>query len=218
MSGIWGALAALGAVLVAIVVNGAPGAVNAATVSFAVQASGANEVPAVSSGGAANAQFHFDDETNELRYSVAIVGLSASEVTAAHIHRGAAGENGPIAYPLAEEGFVQIAGSVTLSDEDVALLMAGELYLNVHSEDFPGGFARGQLILPEVAASDDSEEAGPTAEPEGTEEVAGTSDVTPPSTGDAGLAESGGTGWVAAAVLLTLIGGGSTALLVRSRA
>jgi hypothetical protein len=68
-------------------------------------------------------------------------------VTAAHIHRGAVGVNGPIVHFLSATGFTQVSGSITLSEADVADLRAGLFYANVHSVTHPGGFARGQMYL-----------------------------------------------------------------------
>ncbi len=64
--------------------------------------------------------------------------------TAAHIHRGAVGENGPVVFGLSAEA----EGSKTWfpTPDDVSDLVAGRLYVNVHTEAFPGGFARGQII------------------------------------------------------------------------
>lgn len=229
MKAILGALAVASAAI-AVALGSAPA--NAAVVSFVVQAAGANHVPVVSSGGAANAQFYFDDETNELTYSVGIVGVASDEVTGAQIQRGMSGEEGPVAYTLADEGFTQITGSLELSDEDVDALMAGGLYLNVLSVDFPEGFARGQL-LPEATTSDEADESmtgsqtvdpadadatADEADDEVAEDVSGAAEVSPPNTGDAGLADSRGSGLTPAVLLLSVIGVASTGLLVRSRA
>jgi hypothetical protein len=220
MKAIVGAIAVLGVVMTGIALSGSPDVAKAATISFSVQAAGANEVPAVSSGGAANAQFTFDTETNVLTYILSVTGVPESEVTAAHIHRGEVGENGDVAYPLAEEGFTQTTGTVTLSDDDVELLFSGGLYVNVHSEDFPEGFARGQMILPEGAAPDeDDEDEDAEGTPGASPTATGTSPVTPPNTGDGGL--SGGSGMsllLPAALLVALLGIGSGAVLIRSRA
>ena len=226
MKAIIGVIAVLGIALAGAVLTGAPQVAKAATISFAVQASGANEVPAVTSGGAASGQFTFDDETNELTYVVAVRGINQDQVTAAHIHRGAAGEAGPVAYTLSEVGFLQVAGTVMLSDEDADLLMAGGLYLNVHSIDNPDGFARGQLAAPEATTSDDADDEAdetdgtPEATPEAgaTEEVEASTDISPPSTGDAGLATGGGTDLWIVVVLVAMLGLGSGAWLIRSRA
>ena len=160
--------------------------VQAAPVAFEVQATGAQEVTPVDNPGSAFARFTFDEDTQELTFAVTVSGLSPNLVTASHIHRGAAGVNGPVVHFISDKGFTQAAGTIELSDEDVAVLMAGDFYLNVHSAEHPGGFARGQLIMPAAIA--------------------------PPSTGDAGLLGSGRGGSsylalvIAAATILSAAG------------
>ena len=116
-------------------------------------------------------------------FAVTVSGLSPNLVTAAHIHRGAPDVNGPVVHFISDKGFTQVAGTLELSDEDVADLKTENFYLNVHSVEHPGGFARGQLILPTA--------------------------IMPPSTGDAGLLESssGGSSYlvlvIAAATILS---------------
>jgi hypothetical protein len=154
--------------------------VNAAQFVMEVQAVGAEENPAVTnSTGRAFGRFVFDEDTRRLTFDVTVSGLSPNLVTAAHIHRGARGVNGPIIHFISATGFVQASGVIQLSEGDVADLRAGNLYLNVHSVEHPGGFARGQLLLP----------AQPTPAP--TTAPTGGGTVRPPSTGDAGLLDSG---------------------------
>jgi hypothetical protein len=120
----------------------------------------AQENPPVPAGsGAGNAEFFFDDAPNErlLQYFVTVTGIEAEDVTAAHIHRGLAGQNGPVIYPIqdptgATSGITYFAGSVKLTEADVNDLRGGNLYVNVHSKVYPGGFARAQMYLPGRAA------------------------------------------------------------------
>jgi len=161
-----GALLAAGLVLgISGVLSSATG-VEAAAVTFEVEMLGANEVPAASSPGSGFARFTFNDQTRELKYAVWLRGLSSNQVTASHIHRAPAGTAGPPVYTLAAAPFDSIDGSITLTEADVADLRAGNLYVNIHSTSNPSGFARGQLKLP----------SAPT--------------ISPPSTGDGGLAAS----------------------------
>jgi methionine-rich copper-binding protein CopC len=146
----------------------APPAKLTTPVTFDVHLAGANEVPPVSSPLSALARFVFNPQTNTLHYDITVSGVSPNLVTAAHIHRAPAGTNGPGAFPIADSGFTQISGEVTLKDADVTDLLAGNFYVNVHSVAFPGGAARGQLIVPSVPAV-------PAAP------------IKPPATGDGGL-------------------------------
>jgi chitodextrinase len=76
--------------------------------------------------------------------------------TAAHVHRGRAGENGPVvigftADPLLTDGVIvgSVATSAALAGEILADPTA--FYVNVHNADFPAGAVRGQLGSTETA-------------------------------------------------------------------
>jgi hypothetical protein len=126
--------------------------VQAAPVVVELNLVGAQEVPPVVGPGSAFARLTFDDATKKLDFTMTISGITAEEVTAAHIHRGAQGVNGPIIHNLSTVGFTTIGGSVILSDADIADLKAGNLYVNAHSKTNPGGFARAQIHLTPDAA------------------------------------------------------------------
>jgi len=67
--------------------------------------------------------------------------------TAAHIHEGAAGANGPVILPLnriSENAFVAPANA-KLTEAQYAAYKAGNLYVNVHSAKFPNGEVRAQI-------------------------------------------------------------------------
>ncbi len=117
---------------------------------FSTDLSGANEVPANESAASGTATFTYNVKTMALSYEVSIADID--NVTASHIHNGPAGVNGPVLHLLfsAANGGVfgpgnPISGTVTLSEEEQALLMDEGLYVNVHSTDFPGGELRGQI-------------------------------------------------------------------------
>ena len=183
--------------------GGGASPVHAVPVSFDVNATGAAENPPVTGPGSAFGRFTFDKDTKQLTYFVRVNGLSSNQVTAAHIHRGAVGVNGPIVYPLATEAFAQVSGTITLTDADIADLEAGRFYLNVHSVDNPGGFARGQMILPGAAPAP---AVTATATPGA---------VTPPSTGDAGLAAPSSGSLLALAGIALATGAGALVLARR---
>lgn len=116
---------------------------------YTVALNGSNEVPPVASPGVATATLTFDDVTRQLSYIFSTSGVSATSVNRAHIHRGAPGVNGPIIYTLQEGAPIgTISGVVTIAESDLPDYYAGNLYLNVHSIDFPAGFARGQIVDP----------------------------------------------------------------------
>jgi hypothetical protein len=70
--------------------------------------------------------------------------------TAAHIHKGAAGVNGPVVVPFTPPATGDPGASSGCVSADPALLRdiqqhPSEYYVNVHTVAFPGGAARGQL-------------------------------------------------------------------------
>ena len=153
--GRWLPLVALLSALVAIGGWGASTAstTEAAVTSFSVNLTGANEVPPVSDGGSATASFQFDDQTGQLSYTLTISGVAPQDVTGAHIHLGGEGVNGPVLHPLTvSKSNSTTTGTVTLSLEEINDLKLGVLYVNVHSVENPGGFARAQIVISSDAA------------------------------------------------------------------
>jgi hypothetical protein len=67
--------------------------------------------------------------------------------TAAHIHLGAPGQNGPVIITLQKSGDNAwvIPGNTELSSAQLDALRAGNLYVNVHSAAHPNGEIRAQL-------------------------------------------------------------------------
>jgi hypothetical protein len=174
------AIAALA--LVSLASLGAVGTRDAHAATWTIEgfATGAEEVPAVNTPGRAFVRFVFNDVTNTLTYAVTQSGFSADQVTAAHIHRGARGVNGPVVHNLSLVGFVQVAGTINLSAADVADLRAGNYYFNIHSSANPGGYARMQLMLPAAAM-------GPTPGGAITRPAGPAMPVSPPRTGSGGF-------------------------------
>jgi CHRD domain len=82
------------------------------------------------------------------------VGITVANIAtpmAAHIHKGRKFENGPVVVPLphpssgdpgASSGCVPVTDAALLADIQAH---PKAYYVNVHTEDFPGGAVRGQL-------------------------------------------------------------------------
>ncbi len=125
--------------------------VHAAPVSFSVPLSGAAQVPPVSTSGTGTADLTYDPTTRVLTWSVTFSGLS-SAATMAHFHGpAAAGKNAGVQIWISKKGAAPtspITGNATLTPAQATMLMDDDLYVNVHSQDHPGGEIRGQVIPP----------------------------------------------------------------------
>jgi len=107
-----------------------------------VNLSGANEVPPVTTAASGGGTITVGDD-GSVSGSVSTTGVAG---TAAHIHEGAAGKNGPVIVPLTKEGDTyKVPASAKLTEAQMASFKAGNLYVNVHSAANPGGEIRGQL-------------------------------------------------------------------------
>ena len=108
-----------------------------------VTLSGANEVPPVttSASGAGTIFVAADKSISGIITTTGVAG------TAAHIHVGAAGKNGPVIVPLARSGAGgwSVPPGTRITDAQFESFKHGELYVNVHSEANKGGEIRGQL-------------------------------------------------------------------------
>ncbi len=108
------------------------------------QLNAAQEVPTNDSKGTGQGTFTYDPATKQLAYNITYSGLKAP-ATAGHIHGpAAAGANAGVAIPFANAAS-PITGTATLTDQQAADLMAGRMYVNIHTSAHPGGEIRGQI-------------------------------------------------------------------------
>ena len=140
---------------------------------FLAHLEGGQEVPVRETNATGQTVFTLSKDETQIEYRLIVANID--NVTAAHIHLGAAGVNGPVVAFLAGDfapagGRVQgvlAEGTITsanlvgpLAGMDfsvlVAALRAGGIYVNVHTNDgsapantgpgdFPGGEIRGQI-------------------------------------------------------------------------
>lgn len=146
-----------------------------AQMNFEAQLAGGNEVPPVDTdafGSCVGILSGLD--------SPAMVDLSfelscehnVSNPIAAHIHRGFAGENGPVIFDLSSDDD-DLSDSIQATWEDIDFehairLIAGGHYVNIHTAAHPGGVIRGQLL---VVQPDEDEPERMTFPLEGQQEV-----------------------------------------------
>lgn len=116
-------------------------------VAFSTQLRGANEVPANTSGGMGTVDAVLNKNTNLLRWKVNYSGLTGP-ATMAHFHGPAAmGANAGVALAWPAPIMSPMEGSATLTAAQMADLMAGRWYANIHTAAHPGGEVRGQMIM-----------------------------------------------------------------------
>ncbi len=121
---------------------------NQSNYTISGNASGAQEVPAVTTTGAATLTGTYNADSNMLRYTINWTGLSG-DISVAHFHGPAlAGVSaGPIHdIEVDANGTAgSTTGSVVVADSTEAHLLAGRIYYNLHTVLNPGGEIRGQV-------------------------------------------------------------------------
>jgi hypothetical protein len=105
--------------------------------------SGDQEVPPVKTAASGSGTIVVSSDKS-VSGSITTKGVDA---TAAHIHDGPAGKNGPIIIPLTKgsDNTWSVPAGTKLTDAQHASFLAGNLYVNVHSAANKGGEIRAQL-------------------------------------------------------------------------
>jgi len=137
--GLLGSLVLIGAVGVLVSCKSMP----PGSVNYEVKLSGANEVPPATTQ-ASGEGFVTIGLDHSVAAKITVTGMKA---TAAHIHEGAVGTNGPVIIPFTKTGDDEFSApdGAKLTDAQWASYQAGNLYVNVHSAKYPGGEVRAQL-------------------------------------------------------------------------
>jgi len=116
-------------------------------VALSTQLRSANQVPPVASPASGTVDAVFNRDTSQLRWKVSYTGLSGP-ATAAHFHGPAmAGANAGVVLPWPSPVMSPMEGTATLNAAQVADLMAGRWYANIHTAANPGGEIRGQMTV-----------------------------------------------------------------------
>lgn len=146
--------AALSALLILFFTMSSPlSAQNGESESYRAFLSGANEVsPVFTTGtGLLNLELSGDQLTVTGSFEGLVSPLSPVGETGAHIHLGFTGQNGGVEIPLnpvLSDG--DTAGSfdetITVTPEQAEAMQARQLYVNIHSETYPAGELRGQIL------------------------------------------------------------------------
>jgi hypothetical protein len=130
---------AFAATLAAIVFTATP----LAAQTFVFDLGGDQEVPPVPSAASGGCMGQLDQGAGTFSLTCVhnVVGP-----TVMHIHRGAAGVNGPAIFDLGDPTSPVVATWTGMTPADIADLLAGDLYLNIHTGGRPAGEIRGQIL------------------------------------------------------------------------
>jgi hypothetical protein len=107
--------------------------------------SGSAEVGGGDPDGTGQASFRLNQGQGQICYEVSVNDIGAP--TAAHIHRGAEGVDGPPVVTLDPPNGGSASGCATVTADLIMEIRQNpeNFYVNVHNDEFPGGAVRGQL-------------------------------------------------------------------------
>ncbi|MEA5581164.1 CHRD domain-containing protein [Nodularia harveyana UHCC-0300] len=146
-----------------------PLAANAAVFNFTSVLNGDQEVPSVNTTGMGTATGTLSGDPGSWVFDYAINYSDLQGVIVApfaHIHNAPAGANGPVVHSLDNADIPPIAGSSAgtingdwrfddatspLTDVLAQELIDGNAYFNIHTDIFPGGEIRGQILAAPVS-------------------------------------------------------------------
>jgi hypothetical protein len=129
--------------------------------NFRTHLSGSSEVPPVATEAQGEVIFQLNSDGDELTFKLNVANIE--NVRAAHIHFAAEGVNGPVVVPLYSGPTISGRFQGTLSDgaitaaeltgplaggvlgDLIAITESGGAYVNVHTDQNPGGEIRGQV-------------------------------------------------------------------------
>ena len=135
--------------------------------TYSARLLGTNEVPAVTTSSTGTATVTIDEGARRVCATLTLQGLPLANVTAMHVHKGAAGANGPVVVPFtvaAQSCAENVAADVIAAIVDNP---SGH-YFNVHTSANPGGEIRGQLSVPAPPTPPTTTQAPTTSAPRST--------------------------------------------------
>ena len=138
--------AALGALVLAGCATVEEAVAEKTTTTYKASLTGAQEVGGGDPQGSGEAEVSISDNFDQICWDINDV-TGIGPITGAHIHRGAAGVNGPVVFALkqANEGGWKGCASGAEWTEDRIENKPSSFYVNVHTTEFPNGAIRGQL-------------------------------------------------------------------------
>ena len=136
---------AISTVLILAGISSSLSAARAEKITLKGDLKGSNEVPPNNSPASGQATASLDTETKTLTWTITFKDLSGPAV-AAHFHGPSEpGKNAGIVLPF-KSAQSPIDGTAVLTETQVADLLAGKWYANIHTAANPGGELRGQMV------------------------------------------------------------------------
>ena len=126
------------------------GTASATTFSFVANLAGTNEVGPNASPGTGTAFITYDDVAGSITTAITFSGL-VGPTTASHFHGPATiSTNAPVIHGFASTPLGVMAGSyndvwAAPTSTQIGWLTSQQLYVNIHTQVFPGGEIRGQV-------------------------------------------------------------------------
>lgn len=103
-----------------------------------------HEIPATLSTATGSGTFTL--QSDGLHYDITIKGLSGA-IVAAHFHQGNAASNGTAIHAIAFTGNRAVGTWTDITNDQRNLLLNEEMYVNVHTDRYPNGEIRGQVMF-----------------------------------------------------------------------
>jgi hypothetical protein len=115
----------------------------AETVKLKADLKASEEVPPTDSSGAGTADVTLDTDTNKVSWKVTYEKLTG-DATAAHFHGPA--KVGANADPIVDITANLKEGSADVTADQLQMIREGNTYINIHTEKYPDGEIRGQVL------------------------------------------------------------------------
>jgi hypothetical protein len=115
-----------------------------APAQFTALLTGSREIPSVSSLLSGTGSFTLSG--NDLQYSITLSGTGSGMVTGAHFHKGDANTEGGVWETITFNGMRATGTWTGLTAEERAALLSDGVYVNVHTNGYPDGEIRGQVL------------------------------------------------------------------------
>ena len=141
----------LGSALVLLLAGASTVPAHADLETWAADLAGGNEVPPVATTATGAAALIVDTVSLQAFWTLEFADLSSAQ-TGAHFHNAPAGTNGGVVEPLPLGSPVN--GVWAMTPAEFAMLADGNIYVNVHTQNFAGGEIRGQLTLVSTVANE----------------------------------------------------------------